>query len=72
MRRHKFIACVAVTFALIGVTSAQADQPVRRWHAQVRCRGLAEDSMAHVRLVAFEHHSDGTYRLVYKCKSHGY
>jgi hypothetical protein len=75
----KRLIAVAGFLALIGLTTAGnsgAETHIGNarvgYKATVLCLGATEDSMAHVRLVRFKRHPDGTLTLIYRCKRFGY
>ncbi len=61
------VSITAIGRALpIGTPNGSTPQP--RYPAVVRCRAMAEDAAAHVRLVRFERLPDGRVVLVYRCE----
>ena len=63
---------IAVTLSLAFIASANAQRTPTRYAATLRCAHIAEDSAAHVRLVEYTPHADGTITLVYRCERYGY
>lgn len=73
--RLSFVALVwALLATLVIVWNAQAHTlhtPARYIDATVLCPHAAEDSLAHVRLVAATHYPDG-WEVLYRCKRNDY
>lgn len=72
MQRIGFIVLVwalLATFVLVWNASAHAQHaPIA---STVLCAHPAEDSLAHLRMVTFDHDND-TYTVVYRCRRNGY
>lgn len=64
------LLCVCVCVIALGTLLARADAPPIS--ATVRCAHIAEDTLAHVRMVRYAPHADGTVRVVYRCERAGY
>jgi hypothetical protein len=64
------LALLALTPLLVALAFSAHATPT--YHATLRCAHIAEDSAAHVRLVTYAPHANGSVHIVYACKRHGY
>lgn len=72
MRRTLVAGVVALAFIGGMAHASTQDGPTPRYPATLKCRNLAEDSAAHVKLVKYEPRQDGSVTIVYKCRTRGY
>lgn len=79
--KHAALVALAALALVVGSYEATlAKQAAPRtvhpnaYDAIIRCKGMAEDSAAHVRLVVYQGSSEtgGEPRIVYRCKTQGY
>jgi len=69
MRRAIVAFACAATLAVGAHANAHS---ASRIVARVHCAHVAEDTLAHVRMVRFARADDGTVRVVYRCERTGY